>query len=463
MSTICDDLRAAVLQALIPDPDKCPEQNQDRLVKLSDLPLTYMRGNGLRKNDIIENGSKKCVLYGELFTKHTEGVIEEDNLSKTNAASSVLSKSGDILIPGTSTASKEVMLRARELYVDGVQIGGDINIIRPNTDLFYPKYMSYVFDTFSSKRQLFEYITGTTGIIHISNSGIKNLVFYLPSIEEQKRIVEKIDELMARVADLEQSADALASLKKAFPDDIKASLLQAAMQGKLTKQLPEDGSTEDLLEEIRAEKEKLTSEGKIKKQKPAIPVSDEEIPFEIPGNWKWVRLSELFQFINGDRGKNYPSKSKLHTSGEIPFISAINMQNGTVREDNLLYADRSTYDRLGSGKLNKDDFVICIRGSLGKYCKYPYKIGAIASSLVIARKYSEYIFDDYFNAYLQSPLLRNEIHEKDNGTAQPNLSAADLMNFLIPLPPYTEQKRIAERLNAFMHNINTVGELIASE
>ena len=235
------------------------------------------------------------------------------------------------------------------------------------------------------------------------------------------------------------------------------------MQGKLTKQLPEDGDAEVLLEEIKAEKEKLIAEGKIKKQKPLAPITDEEIPFSIPENWKWVRLSELFQFINGDRGKNYPSKNKLHASGEIPFISAINMQNGTVRKDNLLYADRSTYDRLGSGKLNKDDFVICIRGSLGKYCKYPYEIGAIASSLVIARKYSEYIFDDYFNAYLQSPLLYNEIHEKDNGTAQPNLSAADLMNFLIPLPPYTEQKRIAERLNTFMHNINAVGELIASE
>ena len=191
MSSICDELRVAILQALIPDPDKCPDEKRDYLVKLSDLPLTYMRGNGLRKNDVVEKGARKCILYGELFTRYTDGVINETDLSETNTISSVLSKSGDILIPGTSTASKEVMLRARELYVDDVQIGGDINIIRPNAELFYPKYMSYVFDTFSSKRQLFEYITGTTGIIHISNSGIKNLIFYLPPIDEQKRIVKK--------------------------------------------------------------------------------------------------------------------------------------------------------------------------------------------------------------------------------------------------------------------------------
>ena len=235
------------------------------------------------------------------------------------------------------------------------------------------------------------------------------------------------------------------------------------MQGKLTKQLPEDGDAEDLLEQIKAEKEKLVAEGKIKKQEALAPITDDEIPFSIPENWKWARLADLFQFINGDRGKNYPSKNKLHASGEIPFISAINMQNGTIREDNLLYADRPTYDKLGSGKLNKDDFVICIRGSLGKYCKYPYELGAIASSLIIARKYSSYILDDYIEAYLQSPLLVNEIHNKDNGTAQPNLSAADFIHFLTPVPPLAEQKRIAERLDALMQNINVVGDLTARE
>lgn len=459
MSSICDDLCAAILQAAMQGKLTGSGDNSWNKSKIEDV-CELCTGNSISES--IKKTKYMKVAEGrnyigtkDLRFDHTfnyeNGVkipIEEKSFRIAN--------SGDILlcIEGGSAGRKIGILE------EDVNYGNKLCRFSPN-DKLNNRFLYFYIQSPLFQEQFSDSMTGIIGGVSIKK--IKAITIVYPDIIEQKRIVEKVDEFMDRVADLEQSADALASLKKTFPDDIKASLLQYAMQGKLTKQLPEDGDAEDLLEEIKAEKEKLIAEGKIKKQKPAIPVSDEEIPFEIPRNWKWVRLSELFQFINGDRGKNYPSKNKLHASGEIPFISAINMQNGTVREGNLLYADRPTYDRLGSGKLNKDDFVICIRGSLGKYCKYPYEIGAIASSLVIARKYSEYIFDDYFNAYLQSPLLCNEIHGKDNGTAQPNLSAADLMNFLIPLPPYTEQKLIAERLNTFMHNINAVGELIASE
>ena len=89
-------------------------------------------------------------------------------------------------------------------------------------------------------------------------------------------------------------------------------------------------------------------------------ISD-ELPFDIPESWEWCRISNLFQLINGDRGKNYPSKEKLHESGEIPFISAIKMQNGTVNESNLLYVHKEQYDKLNSGKLYQNDLVVCIR------------------------------------------------------------------------------------------------------
>lgn len=458
MSTICDDLRAAVLQALIPDPDKCPEEKRGHLVKLSDLPLTYMRGNGLRKNDIIENGSKKCVLYGELFTKHTEGVIEEDNLSSTNVISNVISKSGDILIPGTSTASKEVMLRVRELYIDGVQIGGDINIIRSNANLFYPKYMSYVFDTFSSKRQLFEFITGTTGIIHISNSGIKNLVFYLPSIEEQKRIVEKIDELMTRVADLEQSADALASLKKAFPDDIKASLLQAAMQGKLTKQLPEDGSAEDLLEEIKAEKEKLITEGKIKKQKPLAPITDDEIPFSIPDNWEWVRLGD----ITYNHGQKKPEKLFSYID-----VGTLNNIDHKLNDEEQIVEPEKASSRARKIVHKGDVIYATIRPYLHNICiiDRDFSEEPIASTAFAVMSPYTGINNKYLFQALLSPDFDNYANRTDlsKGVAYPAISEKDFFNGIIPLPPLAEQKRIVERLDTLMQNINVVEDLIASE
>lgn len=236
-------------------------------------------------------------------------------------------------------------------------------------------------------------------------------------------------------------------------DDLRQSILQAAIQGKLTKQLPEDGTAADLLASIKAEKEKLIKEKKIKKEKPLEPISADEIPFDIPENWVWIRLASAFQLINGDRGKNYPSKDKLSEKGAIPFISAINMSDCTIKKDGLLFVSQTQYDALGSGKLNKNDFVFCLRGSLGKFCKYPFEQGAIASSLVILRKIGN-IVDDYIKIYLSSPLIQNQINESNNGTAQPNLGARDIAKYVIPLPTLAEQHRIVARINELMAKID---------
>lgn len=493
MSSICDDLRAAILQAAMQGKltEQLPEDGDAEEI-LNNIELAKSKQNKrLKKLSPILDKEKPFMLpdnwrwarLGQVF-EITAGGTPSRTSSEYWGGSIPWVKIGDmkgkyvnstsefITEEGLNNSSAKVFEEGTLLYSVFASIGAvSILGIKATTNQAIAGLSKYANDLDTDYMYwalvgLKEVLLGQArgmAQLNINQKILSNAIVPIPPFSEQKRIAEKVDELMARVADLEQSADALASLKKAFPDDIKASLLQAAMQGKLTKQLPEDGDAEELLDQIKAEKEKLIAEGKIKKQKPLAPITGDEIPFNIPENWKWTRLSNLFQFINGDRGKNYPSKNKLHASGEIPFISAINMQNGTIREDNLLYADKPTYDKLGSGKLNKDDFVICIRGSLGKYCKYPYELGAIASSLIIARKYSGHILDDYIEAYLQSPLLISEIHDKDNGTAQPNLSAADFMNFLIPIPPLAEQKRIAERLDSLMQNINVVGELISSE
>jgi len=233
------------------------------------------------------------------------------------------------------------------------------------------------------------------------------------------------------------------------PQELKNSILQLAIQGKLVEQRAEEGTAEALYAEIQKEKQKLIKEGKIKKEKPLPEITDDEKPFDIPENWMWVRLQEIFELINGDRGENYPSKDKLSTFGDIPFISAINMEKYTVKEDGLLFVSQQQYELLRSGKLMKNDFVFCLRGSLGKFCKYPFEKGAIASSLVILRKYYD-IEDEYLKVYLGSPLLYKQIHESDNGTAQPNLGARDIAQYLIPLPPLAEQKRIVAKIEELL-------------
>lgn len=158
-----------------------------------------------------------------------------------------------------------------------------------------------------------------------------------------------------------------------------------------------------------------------------------------------------------DRGKNYPSKDKLSDKGDIPFFSAINLQNNIIAPDQLLFLSTQQFDLLGSGKVKLNDLIICIRGSLGKHAISNYDIGAIASSLVILRNSFTEVDLTYFSSmYLDTGLFTSEIKKYDNGTAQPNLSAENLKHFTIPLPPLPEQTRIVQKTT---HLLNLITEL----
>ena len=151
-----------------------------------------------------------------------------------------------------------------------------------------------------------------------------NFLIPLPPLSEQKRIVAKVEELMAKIDELEKTEKELNALKKAFPADMKASLLQAAMQGKLTEQLPEDGNAKDLLEQIKAEKAKLVKEGKMKKEKPLPEITEDEIPFDIPENWEWVRLNQVLDVRDGTHD------TPKYVSVGVPLVTSKNLCDGTI-------------------------------------------------------------------------------------------------------------------------------------
>ncbi len=241
---------------------------------------------------------------------------------------------------------------------------------------------------------------------------------------------------------------------------IRSKILDLAMRGQLTEQLPEDGTAEELYQQIQAEKEALIKAGTIKRKKPMPEILPDEVPYDVPDNWKWIRLADACSIINGDRGKNYPAKSTLKHEG-IPFISALNLDGISVTKDeNLLCVDENQYELLGSGKLQKDDIVICIRGSLGKHGRYPFEKGAIASSLVISRLfYPSRVLGDYEMAWLDSPVFPSELQKYDNGTAQPNLAANNLEKFLFPLPPLAEQQRIVDKIAQAFSALDTIDTL----
>ncbi len=212
--------------------------------QLANLPIEWKRGSGLRKSDLELDGKNKCILYGELYTKHKNVLINSNNISKTNKIGTICSKEGDILIPGTSTASKKDMLLAREIDEEGVFLGGDINIIRPTKGLFAKKYLPYFFETSSAYDQLDKYITGATGIIHISNSGLKNLKIPLPPLKEQKRIVSILDKCFSAIAIAKANAEQCLSLSKALFENYLQEIFEKKGEGWKEKKVLEIGKVQ---------------------------------------------------------------------------------------------------------------------------------------------------------------------------------------------------------------------------
>jgi type I restriction enzyme S subunit len=169
--------------------------------------------------------------------------------------------------------------------------------------------------------------------------------------------------------------------------------------------------------------------------------------------WKTLTLGELCKFENGDRGKNYPGRKAFVPSG-IPFINAGHLDDGEIDWHGMDFIPRDRFDILGNGKVQKRDLLFCLRGSLGKFGVVDQDIeGAIASSLVIVRP-GEILDCDFLAAYFRSTLCAEMIAKYANGAAQPNLSAKNLKEFKIPLPPLPEQKRIVAILDEVFAGID---------
>ncbi|CAM3562609.1 TPA: restriction endonuclease subunit S [Escherichia coli] len=330
------------------------------------------------------------------------------------------------------------------------------------------------------KSQLIESASQTTNIANISLAKLNPLPVCIPPAKEQIHIVKKMNELMSLCDQLEQqsltSLDAHQQLvetllgtltdsqnaeelaenwariseyfdtlftTEASVDALKQTILQLAVMGKLVPQDPNDEPASELLKRIAQEKAQLVKEGKIKKQKPLPPISDEEKPFELPEGWEWCKFGLTSEFINGDRGSNYPNKNEYVSQG-IPWINTGHIEkNGTLTVTEMNFITEGKFNELRSGKIQKGDLVYCLRGAtFGKTAfVIPYETGAIASSLMIIRPFITEMGGYIYN-YLTSPFGRSQIYRFDNGSAQPNLSANSVMLYSFPCPPLTEQYRI---------------------
>ena len=233
---------------------------------------------------------------------------------------------------------------------------------------------------------------------------------------------------------------------------MKKSILQYAIQGKLVEQRPEEGTGEELYRQIQTEKQRLIKEGKIKKEKPLAEIAEEEIPFDIPESWKWVRLSQVAILENGDRSSKYPVEKDYVEFG-VPFFGAKDMEGSVMSFDNVRYISEKKFAELGNGKLQDKDFICLLRGSVGKCALFVadkrHQTGFICAQMVIVRCINTEICR-YLANFLASPFYLRYIESKVTGTAVRQLPAKELGNVLIPLPPLAEQKRIVAKLEEIL-------------
>ena len=176
---------------------------------------------------------------------------------------------------------------------------------------------------------------------------------------------------------------------------------------------------------------------------------------------EWRTLGEICKFYNGDRGKNYPSHSDYREKG-IPFINAGDLETGIVNMQTCNYISEEKYNSMGGAKLRNGDIIYCLRGSIGKNGVFQGEQGTLASSLVAIRA-NDTVCGRYIYYLLNSSMELRQRIVKDNGAAQPNLSAQSVKNYLFPIPPIEEQKRIVSILDRFDKLCNDISEGLPAE
>jgi type I restriction enzyme S subunit len=223
---------------------------------------------------------------------------------------------------------------------------------------------------------------------------------------------------------------------------LRTFIFDLAVRGKLAEQDPNEEPAIETLKKTQALKGQKT-------KKESLAIEFDEYPFTLPSGWEFVRIGMISELENGDRSKNYPSRDEFVASG-IPFINAGHLQSGRVCLTAMNYIPENRFNLLKSGKVRSGDILFCLRGSLGKSALVTdISRGAVASSLVIIRLMAQ-INPHFVLDYLFSSLAIRMIDRYDNGTAQPNLSSADLGKFIFPLPPIGEQHRIVAKVDELM-------------
>ena len=229
---------------------------------------------------------------------------------------------------------------------------------------------------------------------------------------------------------------------------LKNSILQLAIQGRLVPQDSKDEPASALLTRIREEKQRLVKDKKIKKEKPLAPITDDEKPFDIPESWEWVRLGEIASIYGG---KRIPVGSKLvdNNTGHI-YIRVADMKDNTILTNDLKYVSDEIFKKIKQYIINKDDLYITVAGTIGKIGEVPATFDGANLTENADKIVFRYIKKRYLLFALLSELVQNQIRQSTTKVGQPKLAIIRTQNLIIPLPPLAEQHRIVEKIEELL-------------
>ena len=309
-------------------------------------------------------------------------------------------------------------------------------------------YPLYVFEYAKTLKGSLIDRAGKTTFNFVSVGKLSNMLIPLPPLAEQKRIVDKIEELLPYVDRYAAAYEKLEQFNAKFPEDMKKSILQYAIQGKLVEQRPEEGTGEELYRQIQKEKQLLIKEGKIKKEKSLAEIAEDEKPFDIPESWKSVRLGNIVSVYGG---KRIPVGRKLSSedTGYI-YIRVSDMKDGYVSIDNLQYVPQDIYPLISRYIINKEDVFITVAGTIGRVGKIPPELDGANLTENADRLVFSNLDQDWLIKCLQSPLIQSQIADATTKVGQPKLAIIRIQNIIIPLPPLAEQKRIVAKLEEIL-------------
>lgn len=411
-------------------------------IRLNDIASITSGGTPARTNSSFWNGNISWVKIGDIKNKYISTTEEKISEQGLNSSSAKVFPKGTILYTIFATIGTVGILNidaATNQAVAGVTFFGE----------YSRDYMYYVLiglkDILVSKGK-------GMAQMNINLTILKNTPIPIPPIAEQKRIVAKLEELMPLVEAYGKAEEQLSKLNAEFPDKLRKSILQQAVQGKLTERDPADEPALELLKRIRDTKKKLVAKGEVYREKELTSILDDDMPFDLPDSWCWCKLGEITKLITKGSSPSWQGVSYTTQEKGILFVTSENVGVNEMLLEKRKYIEAKFNEMHPASILQKGDLLTNIVGaSIGRTALFQEEIdNANINQAVCIIRLIDTTLTQYLLMYLNSSTAIGFMVNKSVESARANLSLTAVTNLMVPLPPLAEQKRIVKRVEELL-------------